>query len=94
MIGVYATGLVKTDQQAAFIELAQQFIKESRTHAGCISYDCGAVNDKPGYYCFIERWADKQALDAHLASPFFQQHAPQLVALLENGLDINVLELI
>lgn len=94
MIGVYAFGTVKSGLEKDFEALAQQFIAESRTHAGNHHYDCGAVAGKPNTYCFIERWEDKDALDAHLATPFFQHNAPKLMDLLENGLDINVVEFI
>ena len=94
MIGVYAFGTVKAGLEAEFEALAQQFIAESRTHAGNHQYDCGPVAGKECTYCFIERWEDKAALDAHLATPFFQQNAPKLVEMLENGLDINVVDFI
>ncbi|OOF56342.1 putative quinol monooxygenase [Rodentibacter myodis] len=94
MIGVYATCQVKSGKESEFENLVQQFIAESRTHQGCQSYDCGAVANKANTYCFIERWASQAELDAHLASPFFQQNAPKLVAMLENGLDINVVNFI
>lgn len=94
MIGVYAFGTVKAGLTKEFEALAQQFIAESRTHAGNHHYDCGAVAGKENTYCFIERWEDKASLDAHLATPFFQQNAPKLVEMLEKGLDINVVEFI
>lgn len=94
MIGVYAFGTVKAGHEAEFEALAQQFIVESRTHAGNHNYDCGPVSGKERTYCFIERWEDQAKLDAHLNTPFFQQNAPKLVGLLENGLDINVVNFI
>lgn len=94
MIGVYAFGTVKLGFEADFEVLAQQFIAESRTHEGNHNYDCGPVAGKERTYCFIERWESKAALDAHLATPFFEQNAPKLVGMLENGLDINVVEFI
>nr|WP_314741701.1 putative quinol monooxygenase [uncultured Haemophilus sp.] len=94
MIGVYAFGTVKSGFEADFEALAQQFIAESRTHEGNHNYDCGPVAGKERTYCFIERWESKAALDAHLATPFFEQNAPKLVGMLENGLDINVVEFI
>lgn len=94
MIGVYAFGTVKANLEKEFEALAQQFIAESRTHSGNYHYDCGPVSGKERTYCFIERWEDKAALDAHLATPFFQENAPKLVDMLENGLDINVVDFI
>ncbi|MDU8924258.1 putative quinol monooxygenase [Pasteurellaceae bacterium LIM206] len=93
MIGVYATCEVKADQKVAFEALVAQFIAESRGHQGVVSYDCGEVNGKPNHYCFIERWASQEALDVHLASPFFQTNAPKLTAMLVDGLNINTVAL-
>lgn len=94
MIGVYATCTVKAEHKADFEALVRQFINESRTHAGCESYDCGKVAGTENDYCFIERWATQADLDAHLASAFFQENAPKLVAMLENGLAIHTVALI
>lgn len=92
MIGVYATCAVKAGKEAEFSALAQRFISESRTHAGCQNYDCGKVAGTKNLYCFLERWASQADLDAHSATPFFVENAPKLVALLENGQDIQVVE--
>lgn len=94
MIGVYATCQVKQDFEVEFEHLAEQFVSESRTHRGCQNYDFGAIAGKVRTYCFIERWIGQEELDAHLASPFFQQNGPKLVAMLESGLDINVVNFI
>lgn len=93
MIGVYATLQVKPESQTECIELIKQFIAESRTHKGCISYDCGEVHDVPNAYCFIERWESQADLDAHLQSDFFVQNAPKLMAMTENGIAIHTLKL-
>ncbi|WP_159991223.1 putative quinol monooxygenase [Pelistega ratti] len=94
MIGVYAICQVKQGFEAKFENLVKQFISESRTHVGCQSYDCGVVSGKERHYCFIERWTSQVELDAHLNSLFFQQNAPKLEEMLENGLDINIVNFI
>lgn len=93
MIGVYATLQIKPETKNEAIELIQQFIAESRTHQGCISYDCGESSDKPNAFCFIERWESQSDLDAHLQSDFFVQNAPKLMAMTENGIAIHTLKL-
>ncbi|SNB72593.1 Uncharacterised protein [Kingella negevensis] len=60
MIGVYATCQAKADKVAEFEQLAQKFVNESRTHSGC-----------ENGYVFLEKWASKVDLDAHLACAFF-----------------------
>jgi quinol monooxygenase YgiN len=41
------------------------------THAedGCVLYALHRGVDDPGRLAFVERWASRQALDAHLATP-------------------------
>lgn len=92
MIGVYAVCQVKTDKRAEFEQLVRAFIQESRTHQGCLTYDCGAVQGKAGAFAFVECWASQTDLDAHLASPFFKENAPALLDMTENGLDIDVVD--
>lgn len=89
MIGVYASFTVKEGKEQEVEALISQFEQESRTHVGCISYQCGKVSGSERDYAFIERWASQQDLDAHLAHPFFVENAPTLVALTD-GLDIKV----
>ncbi|ULJ60599.1 putative quinol monooxygenase [Wielerella bovis] len=94
MIGVYATAQVKPECKAEFLALVQAFVEESRTHTGCISYDCGAINGETDQYCFIERWQSQADLDAHMQTDFFTGNAPKLVAMTVNGLAIHTLSLL
>ena len=81
-IGVFASCEVKPEKIAEFKALVQQFLFESRKHSGCISYD------------FVEKWASKEELDAHLAHPFFVENAPDLVACTQTGLNIQIVDLV
>ncbi|ULJ61748.1 antibiotic biosynthesis monooxygenase [Wielerella bovis] len=93
MIGVYATCDVKNGNQAEFEALAREFAQTALTYAGCIYYDFGKVSGTRTRYVFMEKWQSKDDWDRHLAAPFFVSHAPDLVALTLNGLDINMAEL-
>lgn len=94
MIGVFATCDIKAGKQEEFEFIAKQFITESRQHTGCIHYDCGKVAGTNNRYVFLEKWASQAELDAHLATPFFQNNVSALIALTENGLNIQTAELI
>lgn len=93
-IGVFASCEVKPEKVAEFKALVQQFLFESRKHSGCISYDCGKILDSENSYAFVEKWASKEELDAHLAHPFFVENAPDLVACTQMGLNIQVVDLV
>lgn len=94
MIAVYASCIVLPENQAAFEQVAREFVRASRTHAGCLHYDCGKVADKITEYAFVEKWASRADLDAHLAHEFFVNNAPRLVELTANGLTIDTLDLL
>ncbi len=94
MIAVYASCIVLPENQAAFEQVAREFIRESRTHTGCLSYNCGKVAGKVTEYAFVEKWASRADLDAHLAHDFLTHNAPRLLALTANGLAMDVVELL
>jgi quinol monooxygenase YgiN len=56
------------EAQEAFVALLEP------THAedGCILYALHRGADDPARLTFIERWASREALEAHLASPHIQ----------------------
>lgn len=53
------------DQIDAFAELAPLV----RAEPGCIQYDLHPVQGDPDRFALLERWASREALDAHDRSP-------------------------
>ena len=62
------------------------------THAedGCILYALHQGTDDPRRLAFIERWASREALDAHLASPHVQAILSRVEELAGDSADIVV----
>ena len=53
-------------------ELAEAFralVAPTHAEAGCILYALHQGTDDPRRLAFIERWASRESLDAHLESP-------------------------
>lgn len=94
MIAVYAHCQVLPENQAEFEALARRFVTESRTHQGCIHYDCARHTAQENSYAFVEKWASSADLDAHLNSEFFTANGATLVGLTANGLQIETLEVL
>lgn len=46
----------------------------SRQEPGCISYIAHFVEDEPSIVLLYEQYVDQGALDAHCATPHFQEH--------------------
>lgn len=94
MIAVYASCIVLPEKQPDFERLARLFVCESRTHVGCLHYDCGKVQGKVTEYAFVEKWDSQADLDAHLRHNWITQHLPELIALTANGLAMDTLQLL
>jgi quinol monooxygenase YgiN len=64
------------------------------THAedGCILYALHRGVDDPRRLTFIERWASREALDAHLASPHIKEVLARVEDLFGDSAEIVVYE--
>jgi (4S)-4-hydroxy-5-phosphonooxypentane-2,3-dione isomerase len=54
-------------------ELLTQMVPLSRAEPGCLQYDAHRDADDPNRFFLFERYVDEAALEAHGASPHFQQ---------------------
>jgi quinol monooxygenase YgiN len=52
--------------------LLKGLVGPTRSEPGCLGYELNASREKPGAFLFYEKFADQAALDAHVASPHFQ----------------------
>ena len=64
------------------------------THAenGCLLYALHRIADRPGQLLFVERWASREHLDAHLASPHLRRLGEITEGLLAEPVQITYLE--
>ena len=51
------------------LRISREHVARSRTEPGCISHDVFVDPDEPLRLMFVERWADREALDVHFAAP-------------------------
>ena len=89
MVLLIAKNTVKQGKQQAFLELAKEIIVQTRKESGCISDDLVSVQNDSQQYYFIEKYADMQALEAHLATMHFQTLVPQLAKLREKASEVS-----
>jgi len=59
-------------REAELTDILKALITPTRSEPGCISYELNVSQEKPGAFLFYEKFADQAALDAHVASPHFQ----------------------
>lgn len=64
---------VKVEKKEKFEKLARKLMADTRKEKGCLSYDIGSVKGKENIYCWLERWENDEALEAHKHTPHFVQ---------------------
>lgn len=69
MIYVIATLTVAPEQRDELIAAAQPCIAATRQEPGCISYDLAASSTDGGTAIFVERWENREHLQAHFGTP-------------------------
>ena len=85
MIFVVSKSLVKEGKTAEYKQHTVKLIEETRKEAGCISYDLCEDMDNPNVLTFIEKWENKQSLDAHMKTAHFTEIIPKLRDLRESS---------
>ncbi|WP_422376120.1 putative quinol monooxygenase [Roseibium sp.] len=69
MIFVIATLRTTDKNRQQLISASQVCIEATRREDGCLSYDLHQSVSDPNTLVFVERWQDRQALEAHFATP-------------------------
>lgn len=85
MIFVVSKSVVKQDKVAEYKQQVVRLIEETRKEAGCISYDLCEDMDNSNILTFIEKWENKQYLDAHMKTAHFVEIVPKLKDLRESS---------
>lgn len=83
MLIILAKGVIRPDRRDAFIAAAREQIVETRKEPGCIAYDFFESQTEPNTFVFNERWASKEAIDAHFQTDHirkFMSALPSCVA--------------
>ena len=81
MILVIGDVTLSPDSIDEALALSRDHVARSRTEPGCVSHDVHIHADDPNRIVFVERWADRDALDAHFAVPESRGFARALTAL-------------
>lgn len=68
MIVVLASVTVRAEHRADFLENARTLIGATVREEGCELYDLMSSITEPNGFVFVERWASREALEAHFQS--------------------------
>jgi quinol monooxygenase YgiN len=63
------------DDRDRITEILRKLATASRKEPGCVSYVPHHVDGDPDTVLIYEQYRDQEALDAHRASPHFEQYA-------------------
>lgn len=80
----------KSGQEAAMKTFMTAAVTASRHDAGNIDYEAHQVEGEPGTFVIFERWESREALDGHLHAPRMQELVPQLLALMDGGIEDGI----
>lgn len=91
MIGVVAKLTVAAGKEADFEAAASALaVKVNANEEGCVLYELYKSPTEAGVYVFMEKYADKAALDAHGKTDYFLAAQAPLGACLAAKPDIQV----
>ncbi len=92
MIVVIGDVSIREGSLDAAVALSREHVERSRSEPGCISHDVHHHVDDAHRLVFVERWADRSALDAHFAVAESVAFARELTALASGRPSIEVHE--
>lgn len=73
-------------------EAMEGLIAPTHAEEGCILYALNVGADDPARLTFVERWASREALDAHMRTPHLTAALGRLDELFTDHRDITVFE--
>ena len=92
MVSVIAKLPVQEAQVETAVAAIRDFMAVVAKEEGTLFYTLNRDPKNPGTLVFIERYRDKAALDAHMASPHFQAFFAKGMALLAGQPEMTVME--
>jgi quinol monooxygenase YgiN len=90
MIVVHADVFAQIPQRTAAREAMQAAQSAAREQDGCIAYVFAEAVEDPGHFLAVERWRDRDALDAHFRSPSFLAYQAAVTPLLVRDSEIHI----
>ena len=82
----------KPGKEAEAREVFEALVAPTHAESGCILYAFHQGADDPRQLAFIERWASREEIDAHLNSPHVSDFLTRVEDLFGDGADIVLYE--
>jgi quinol monooxygenase YgiN len=92
MVIVTGTLHARADTIAEILTLSREHVLRSRAEPGCLEHGVAIDADDPLRLVFFERWADAQAIGAHLALPASRAFGKAVAALVDRPPTLGLFE--
>ena len=92
MISVIAKLTVQEGKADETIQMMKELLKKVATEEGTLLYSLNRKKSEPNTIVVIERYTDKEALNAHSTTAHFKEFSAKLGKVLAGKPDISVLE--
>ena len=92
MIIVTGTLHARPDTLTQALALSRAHVERSRAEPGCLEHGVAIDVDDPLRLVFFERWADAQAIGAHLALPASRGFGKAVAALVDRPPTLSMFE--
>ncbi|MEV0909832.1 putative quinol monooxygenase [Streptomyces hokutonensis] len=80
----------KPGKETAMKAFMTAAVTASRHDAGNIDYEAHQVEGEPGTFVIFERWESREALEGHLQAPRMKDLVPQLLDLMDGGIEDGI----
>ena len=91
-IVIIASFIAKPGKEAEALAASQRLLTATHAEEGCLLYALHQAADDPRRLAMVERWASKEALEAHGGTPHILEARAQLEDLYGDDIDIVVYE--
>lgn len=91
MLIVTGSVTARTDTFEALPDAALAHVARSRTEPGCLTHSVHVDCEDPMRFFFYEAWADRPALDAHVAQPGSAEFMAAVKALAQSSTRVRIL---
>lgn len=81
-----------TDSLATVLAVVDELTPQALAEPGCLGYEVLQGIDAPTTLILVERYVDRAALDAHVASPHYQELVAGRIRPLLTGRQVEVLQ--
>ncbi|GAC1331005.1 MAG: hypothetical protein NVSMB17_08730 [Candidatus Dormibacteria bacterium] len=92
MIIIIASIQVRPENLASALEQSHQHVVRSRAEPGCISHAVHQAHEDPNRLVFVERWADRDAMNAHFGVPAARAFSRSLGELADGPAELDIYE--